>query len=201
MYSNYGAIMSCVFVTFFYGYALPLLFPIAAFTFMNYYITEKLLVTYWFQQPPMYDEKLNKSALNMLKWAPVFFLFFGYWAFGNKQIYQNAVYPIIYSYAPVNTGHSGLPSYMGPDIPVFIVACLYTFAIIFETLWNRCLVKCKVSKEEEVENEEVDEQLGSYWQALPSSFRKKWFVDEIYNANKLDIRTIGDYSIEKMRTY
>jgi len=43
--------------------------------------------------------------------------------------------------------------------------------------------------------------LGSYWQALPSSFRKKWFVDEIYNANKLDIRTIGDYSIEKMRTY
>ena len=63
MHSKYGAILTTVFVTMLYGFALPLLFPIAAFTFFNYYITEKLMVTYYFQRPPMYDEKLNKAAL------------------------------------------------------------------------------------------------------------------------------------------
>lgn len=48
MHTKYGAIMNTIFVTFFYGIPLPLLFPVAAFTFFNYYITEKLLVTYYF---------------------------------------------------------------------------------------------------------------------------------------------------------
>jgi hypothetical protein len=45
MNSKYGAILTTVFVTMFYGFALLFLFPIAAFTFFNYYITNKLMVT------------------------------------------------------------------------------------------------------------------------------------------------------------
>jgi len=189
MSSKYGAILNTVFVTMFYGMCLPLLFPVAAFTFFNYYITEKLLVTYYFQRPPMYDEKMNAYALQMMRWAPIFFLFFGYWAMGNKQIFENEVKPLAYSEAPVNTGHVGWP-YTGPDLPIFIVAWIYLFALIFETLWNVCLVKCKIA--DPPEPDEVDEKLGNYWECVASSYRKKWLAEEVYNTNTLNIKTMGD---------
>lgn len=84
MASKYSSILTTIFVTFMYGYPLPILFPIAAFTFFNFYITEKVLVAYYFKKPPMYDEKLNKVVLELMRWAPVYFIFFGYWAMGNK---------------------------------------------------------------------------------------------------------------------
>jgi len=71
-------------VTFFYGLYIPLLFPIAAFTFFNFYISEKYLLAYFFRKPPMLDDALNKLVLNMMRWAPIVFLIMGYWAMGNK---------------------------------------------------------------------------------------------------------------------
>jgi len=198
MQTTYGAILSTVFVTMFYGFFLPLLFPICAFTFMNYYIMEKLMVTYYYQRPPMYDEKLNKSALSILRWAPVFFFFMGYWALGNKQIYENTVRPITYSVAPVNTGHTGAP-YVGPDLPIFIVALVYLFALIFESLLESCLIHFKCKDPEEPD--EVDEKLGNYWECVASTYRKKWLAEEIYNSNQLNIRTLGIEAVEKMRTF
>lgn len=133
-----------------------------------------------------------------MRWAPIFFLFFGYWALGNKQIFENEVKPIAYSNAPVNTGHKGWP-YVGPDLPVFICAVVYLFALIFETLWNVCLVKCKIS--DPPVPEEVDEKLGNYWECVSSAYRKKWLAEEVYNTNKLNIRMMGDQVFEKMRTF
>ena len=56
---KYSAILTTVFVTFMYGIALPELFPIAAFTFLNYYVFDRLLIPYYYRMPPIYDEKLN----------------------------------------------------------------------------------------------------------------------------------------------
>jgi len=84
MHFKYATILNTVFVTFMYGIPLPILYPIAAFTFFNLYIVEKFLVTYYYQKPPMYDDKLNNAAIKALKWAPIFMMFFGYWALGNQ---------------------------------------------------------------------------------------------------------------------
>lgn len=89
MHFKYAAIMNTIFVTMLYAYALPLLWPIAAFTFINYYICERLLLAYWYQKPPVYDDKLNNAALAQMKWAPLFMLFFGYWIMGQQQIFDN----------------------------------------------------------------------------------------------------------------
>jgi len=48
MHFKYSAILTTICVTFMYGIALPELFPIAAFTFFNYYIVEKFLITYYY---------------------------------------------------------------------------------------------------------------------------------------------------------
>jgi len=83
MHFKYSAILTTVCVTFMYGLAIPELFPIAAFTFFNYYIVERFLITYYYQRPPFYDDKLNSTALETMKFAPLLLLLFGYWCMGN----------------------------------------------------------------------------------------------------------------------
>lgn len=81
---KYSTIMNIVFVTFMYGAGLPVLFPIALFSLIVLYTIERLLVAYSYKQPPMYDDKLNKSTINMLMFAPILYCAFGYWMFSNK---------------------------------------------------------------------------------------------------------------------
>ena len=63
MHFRYATILNTLFITFFYGMALPILFPIAAFTFWNLYIVDKIALTYVFVEPPCYNDKLNTHAL------------------------------------------------------------------------------------------------------------------------------------------
>jgi len=84
MHFKYSGMLNVTFVTFMYGLAIPLLFPIAFTYFVVLYIVEKLCLTYYFKKPPMYDEKLNESVIGTLKWAPVFMMIFGYWIMGNR---------------------------------------------------------------------------------------------------------------------
>jgi hypothetical protein len=84
MHFKYSSILNVVFVTFMYGLAIPLLFPIAVLYLIVMYCIEKLCITYYFKRPPMFDEKLNNSALSTLKWAPIFMMAFGWWIMGNQ---------------------------------------------------------------------------------------------------------------------
>jgi len=45
---RYSAILVTTWITLMYGVALPIMFPIAAFTFFNYYIVDRFLVAYYF---------------------------------------------------------------------------------------------------------------------------------------------------------
>ena len=67
-----------------YGVGLPVLFPIAACSFLILYLVEKTMIYYAYRQPPMYDEKLNNNVLSILTYAPLLFLSFGYWMFSSK---------------------------------------------------------------------------------------------------------------------
>lgn len=88
---KYSAIMNVCFITFLYGLAMPLLFPIALLFYIVMYTVERLCITYYYKKPPMYDEKLNAAALSTLKWAPVFMMAFGFWIMGNQQIFSNYI--------------------------------------------------------------------------------------------------------------
>jgi hypothetical protein len=94
---KYSSIMIQVFVSFFYGMFLPILFPICLFGLINMYVTERLCMAYFYKQPPSYDEKLNKRAIKFLKFAPVFMFFLGYWALGNRQIFFNEAIPVTHN--------------------------------------------------------------------------------------------------------
>jgi hypothetical protein len=97
--------MNITFVTFMYGLALPILFPIALLAFFVLYVTERLTITYYYKKPPMYDEKMNEAAIGILKWAPFTMVLFGFWSLGNMQLFSNEVSPKEFKTDPTVTNH------------------------------------------------------------------------------------------------
>lgn len=94
MHFKYSSMLNTIFVSFMYGLALPLLFPIALLGIIVLYLVERIQITYVYKKPPMYDDKLNNATLSILKWAPFLMMMFGYWLMGNKQIFSNVVNPV-----------------------------------------------------------------------------------------------------------
>lgn len=170
---KYSAILTTVCVTFMYGCALPELFPIAAFTFFNYYAVEKFTITYWYQRPPVYDDKLNKTALELMGLAPILMLFFGYWCMGNMQIFNSKIVPLENQSIPLQTDHSIWPT-GDQALPLFIVGCLVLLASIFTDIFKACLTKMKLHEEDE--EYIVDEKLGTYFECISVWDRKSWLA-------------------------
>jgi len=80
---KYSGILNIVYINMMYGLGMPILFPIAAFNFMNQYICERIIVSYAMKQPPALDDKLTKNLISKLKWSPLLWLFNGYWMLSN----------------------------------------------------------------------------------------------------------------------
>ena len=59
MHYKYASILSITYITFIYGFGMPILFPIACGSFMVLYFVEKFMLFWAYRLPPMYDEKLS----------------------------------------------------------------------------------------------------------------------------------------------
>lgn len=196
---KYSALLTTVCVTFMYGIALPELFPIASLTFFNYYVVDKFLITYFYQRPPLYDDKLNKTALELMKFGPMLMLFFGYWCMGNMQIFSTQVVPLMNQSIPLQTDHSWYPtSATNQALPLFLVGCAVLVGAIFDDLLIDCLKKAKVMEEEE--EYVVDEQLGTYFECISVWDRKSWLAQEVHSMQDLGISTMGKWTMEQLRT-
>ena len=66
MHYKWSTIMTNTFITFMYGFGMPILFPLAMGSFIILYIVEKFLLFYGYRLPPMYDEQLSQDVLNKL---------------------------------------------------------------------------------------------------------------------------------------
>ena len=81
---KYSDALNVVYVAMTYGLGIPILFPLAAVTLLNQTICEKITVAYNVRQPQAMDDTLSKKALQLIKWAPLFLLFNGYWMLSNQ---------------------------------------------------------------------------------------------------------------------
>lgn len=55
LHYKYAHMMAIIYITFTHGLGLPILFPITFVSLFNQYTTEKLLLIYYYKQPPMMD--------------------------------------------------------------------------------------------------------------------------------------------------
>ena len=86
---KYAAVLNIVFITMLYGFGIPILFPIAAFSFAIMYFLETALLYYSYRAPPAYENEISEKVLKLLIWAPLFYLSFGYWMASSMQLYDN----------------------------------------------------------------------------------------------------------------
>lgn len=138
---KYSGILNVTFVTMMYGVGLPILYPIAAFTYFNLYTLERLLVAYFYQLPPTFDDKMTKNAVSILRWASVLHLFFGYWMLSNKQIFQN-VYSFINTTQEIMlTGHTFSTIKVDQAVPLALMGTAILIIIFLQTFAKKTLKK------------------------------------------------------------
>jgi hypothetical protein len=60
---KYTWILNSVFITFMFGFGMPILFIITAGSCLVIYIVEVTALYWSYRQPPKYDEKLSRAVL------------------------------------------------------------------------------------------------------------------------------------------
>ena len=85
------------------------------------YCNERLLLAYYYKQPPAYDLELHKSVLKHLSRAPLFMLVNGYWAMSNRQIFSGISKPKTYTHEPADPEHGYWPLYPDHSLAILIV--------------------------------------------------------------------------------
>jgi hypothetical protein len=190
------------FVTMMYGMGLPILFPIAAFSFLTLYCMEKILLHYVYREPPMYDEKLNKNALSILTYAPILYLAFGYWMLSSKQLLGNEL-PHTWKYLDdvnIQSGHKWSEVFSGaayesstPSMPLLV-----TFWVIFTLVFfrNTLLKLWNWVPFLSVADFEIDEGLPDYFKAIDENDLKWSVFEERYAREILNLTTQDDYCLE-----
>ena len=83
IYYQYSQMLVITWVTFLFGPALPILFPIALLGVSILYATNRLTVAYWHRRPPVYDAKMNEITIELLGAAPLLYACVGAWIYSN----------------------------------------------------------------------------------------------------------------------
>ena len=153
MYYKYSTMLNVTFVTFMYGFGLPLLFPVAALCMIVLYFVEKTSLYYNYRTPPMYDQKLSEMVFGIMQAAPIFYCAFGYWMCSSKQLLSNDHIspkeftnstPLVYhTYPQVFTAQG----WQAPAWPLLLMAFIFTFTFFFGAVFKHIIQKrCKNSK-------------------------------------------------------
>ena len=102
---RYSNVLLSVTMTFLYGGALPILYPIACFNFVFVWIYERILVIFYYREPPSYDETMTLRCILFCRIAAVAGLAVSFWQLGNRQMFDNVLFPITSSRDAQKSGH------------------------------------------------------------------------------------------------
>jgi len=196
MHFKYSTILTSVYITMLYGVGMPILFPIACFSYLVLYILEKTYLFYGYVMPPMYDERLSNDVLNKLQFAPLLFTIFGYWMVSSNQLISNEyltpktlstdLYDPQHGYASIFSpkGWEGL------NWPLLVTFILLNFIWYFGEWFAGCLYKCFPSMQ--IGDIEIDESIDNYWKSLDADDRK-WSKREEENVrDNLSMKLLTD---------
>lgn len=204
---KYSSIMNITFVTMMYGLGMPMLFPIASLSLLTLYCVEKLMLYYAYREPPMYDERLNKNALNILTWAPLLFLAFGYWMLSSKQLLDNNLGDatvLSFSNKDKKSSHIVWDIFSMDAVTSDQVArpLLLTFwALLILTFFRNIIYNTVmfILPFLHIGNFEIDEDLDNYFNTIDEEDRN-WSIKEEENARQaLGMHILDDGTLKRFR--
>jgi hypothetical protein len=208
---RYAGILNVVFTTFMYGYGIPVLFPIAALTFISYYCQEVLLLFYFYNEPPKFDKSVSDLVIKLCMYAPLFYLGFGYWMASSRQLLSNDhLEAREFSTSTKTTNHT-LYNFLnpwhwveGPAWPLlYLFIALLCIQVVLKDWCGTRLRKCSKWAADGNDNLVVDEDLENYWRAL-DHIDHSWTVQEEKNNRKVFGKVLTSkqfYRAKKMSSF
>ena len=204
MHYKYSSILTIAYITFLYGFGMPVLFPIAMLSFLVLYMVEKIMLFYGYVMPPMYDERLSNDVLRKLQFAPLLYVCFAYWMASNQQLLSNdhlsAVESSTSTYVTNHTMGSifsgdGWAGIKWPFLALFILLnIIWYFSESIHKLLYQCFPGLQIG------DVELNEDIDTYWAALDAEDRK-WSEREEANArDALKMKILTDGQFERLKT-
>jgi hypothetical protein len=89
-----------------YGTGMPLLYFYAFLAYVILYVNERLLVCYYYREPPTFDEKMTVLCLDIIGYVPYVMLPLCFWMLGNRQIFETEVFEINFKSDIKLSGHT-----------------------------------------------------------------------------------------------
>lgn len=81
---RYATILLQISVAFMYGTGMPLLYFYAFLAYLILYLNERLLVCYYYREPPAFDEVMTMLCIDLSKYVPYLMLPMAFWMLGNR---------------------------------------------------------------------------------------------------------------------
>lgn len=181
---------------------MPPLYGIAAFAFLILYINERLLVCYYYREPPSFDEKMTSLTLGLVSWVPFIMLPMAFWQLGNRQIFESVVQEIEFKADVKMSGHnmSSAFSHMDPTFmtynsgPMWLLIAIIIYKLIcLCTGWGD-------DSEEDDEGDQLVEGLLDYYDALKDDDRAALIGHEEVLAYKYGVKTFSDERLRKLQS-
>ena len=192
MHFKYAGLLNIVFITMTFGFGMPILFPIGAVAIFVLYLVEKTMLFYGYRLPPMYDERLSQTVINMLYYAPLWFLGFGYWMASNKQMISNDYLFTKDRMSDPDIVHhtfdrvwTDAEYYVAPAWPLLALFVLLLINQCFGGMIMSCLTKCFPNLE--IGDVELDEDIDNYWASLDDKDRVWATKEDEYATEKLGL--------------
>lgn len=203
MHFKYSSILTIAYITFMYGFGMPVLFPIAMLSFLVLYIVEKFMLFYGHVTPPMYDERLSNDVLQKLQFAPLLYICFGYWMVSSQQLLSNDYLTAVdQSTDTYVTSHTmgGLFSGQGWDgikWPMLVAFIVLNLVWYLGDCLQKCVYECFPSLE--IGDIEINEDIDNYWASLDEEDRK-WSTKEEENArDALKMNILTDAQFDRLK--
>jgi len=158
-----SGILNIVYMTMMYGVGMPILFPVAAFNFMNQYLCERIIVAYTVPLPPALDDRLSNNMISLFLWSPLLMLFNGYWMLSNPEIFDN-----VYSYQDSTISGMRSKHFFSFQVnwasPIALMAASAIFLIIIKKIFAEQLMAWGYSLQ--AKKIEVDEGLPNFFDVI-----------------------------------
>lgn len=197
---RYAAILLQIAVAFSYGCAMPPLYLIACLAFVILYINERLLVCYYYREPPAFDEKMTMLTLDIGKWVPYVMLPMAFWQLGNRQIYENEIQQIDFKTDVRLSSHTIVTAmeHMNPLFMTYNSGPLWCLIFIFlgSFIYGRC---CDKGGADEDEDDQLVEGLDDYFVALKNRDKSALIGQEETFLNTYAVKTFSDQQLTQLK--
>lgn len=172
---------------------MPYLYVTALLAFVILYLNERLLVCYYYREPPAFDEKMTLMTLEISKYVPLMMLPVAFWQLGNRQIFDNQVEEITYKSDVQLSGHSiqeamthaspfNMTYNSAPIVVFFLQLSYFILALIFG--WG--------GDDEEEGDDQLVEGLSLYHDALKKDDQMLIQGQEEYYKSNFELKTYSD---------